>query len=316
MATVLEIPISALRPRNDQPRQHFDEKDLAELAQSIMANGVLSPLTVRPVSGGFEVLGGHRRLRAATLAGQSNVPCVVREVDDNTAEEIVLLDNLGRVDMLPWEEGAGYVALTAKGHTVETLAAKTGKSQKHIQDRIVLHVNLGDRAKEAYLAKELTLGALLQVAALPDQWMNILVCVYCGKPNPEQLTNCRHCQGALPEIPHAGNPQHRAVKLCAGMSVQEATRLCKLVATAYCLDRPGLQQGLSLGELRVKLTSVESRHKIAVLLANVTEIADRLLQHPEELSDIPKEQKDAILAQAQEAHKTLSRLEAQIRNGS
>src|ERR1700739_2035348 len=102
------VDIDLIEPSPFQPRTHFREEALAELAQSIQANGIIQPLVLRPVGSRFQPLAGERRWRAAQRAGLTRVPAVMREVDDESALEITLVENIQREDLNPIEEAGDY----------------------------------------------------------------------------------------------------------------------------------------------------------------------------------------------------------------
>lgn len=130
------MPVEFIRPGNFQPRSHFDENALNELAASIKQHGILQPLLVRPVVGEadqFELIAGERRWRAAQKAQLHEVPVIIQEFDDVTALEIGLIENLQREDLNPIEEASGYARLMDQfGYTQETLAEKVGKSRSAV----------------------------------------------------------------------------------------------------------------------------------------------------------------------------------------
>ena len=108
----VQLRISELEPNREQPRKDFDEKSMAELADSIAQHGLLQPLLVRPVfGGGYQIVAGERRWRAARMAGLSEVPAVVREMSDHEVMELALIENLQREDLTPLEEARGYQTL-------------------------------------------------------------------------------------------------------------------------------------------------------------------------------------------------------------
>src|SRR5690242_3962613 len=127
------IDIDLIEPSPYQPRTHFREEALAELAQSIQASGIIQPLVLRRVGGRYELLAGERRWRAAQRAGLSRVPAVIREVSDEVALEITLVENIQREDLNPIEEARAYERLMNEFHlTQEEVAAKTGKDRATI----------------------------------------------------------------------------------------------------------------------------------------------------------------------------------------
>lgn len=136
---VLDLPVADIRPNPHQPRQEFDPEKLAELAQSISQVGILQPLSVRRVSGGWELIAGERRLRAAELAGLSCVPCLPVEADDDASALLALVENLQRKDLDVWEEAAALRQLIDQHHlSQEEAARKVGKSQSAVANKLRL----------------------------------------------------------------------------------------------------------------------------------------------------------------------------------
>lgn len=134
-----EVTITDIRPNPNQPRVHFDEDSLAELSASIKAIGVLQPILIRPVDGGYELIAGERRWRAAQRAGLSVIPAVVRITDDVASVEQALVENLHRQDLTPLEEAAAYQQLLEDfGMTHEQVATKVGKSRSAITNSLRL----------------------------------------------------------------------------------------------------------------------------------------------------------------------------------
>ena len=130
-STLLDIDL--IEPSPYQPRTHFREEALAELAQSIRASGIIQPLVLRRVGSRFQLLAGERRWRAAQRAGLNRVPAVIREVSDEAALEITLVENIQREDLNPIEEARAFERLINEFHlTQEEVAAKTGKDRATI----------------------------------------------------------------------------------------------------------------------------------------------------------------------------------------
>jgi ParB family transcriptional regulator, chromosome partitioning protein len=133
------LPIERLVPNPDQPRRHFDDTALAELAASIREKGVIQPLIVRPKGEQFEIVAGERRWRAAQRAQVHDVPVIVREFTDTEVLEIGIIENIQRADLNPIEEAMGYRALIERfGHTQEKLSEAMGKSRSHIANLLRL----------------------------------------------------------------------------------------------------------------------------------------------------------------------------------
>jgi len=142
---LLEVPVSAILPNKRQPRTEFPEEGLAALARSIREVGVLQPVVVRRRNGGFELVVGERRLRAARLAGLATVPAIVREGDDSESLREALIENLHREDLGPLEMAAAFQELLEDlGVTQETVAERLGWSRAHVANTIRLLSLPGD----------------------------------------------------------------------------------------------------------------------------------------------------------------------------
>ena len=134
-----ELPVSAIRPNARQPRSSFPETGIQELAASIKEVGILQPLVVRSTSGGFELIAGERRLRAAKEAGLERVPVLIRQAGENEAMELALVENLQRENLSPLETAAAYQALMdGFGLTKEQLAQRLGKSRAAVTNTLRL----------------------------------------------------------------------------------------------------------------------------------------------------------------------------------
>lgn len=138
---VREIDIAAIRPNPRQPRRHFAEEPLAELASSIASRGVLQPILVRPTEkdGEFEIIAGERRWRAAQRAQLHRIPAIVRSFDDTGTAEVALIENVQRADLSPLEEADAYAALIARfGHKQDEVGRLVGKSRSHVSNLLRL----------------------------------------------------------------------------------------------------------------------------------------------------------------------------------
>jgi ParB family chromosome partitioning protein len=133
------VPVSAIRPNPMQPRQWFADEAINELAESIRQKGILQPLLVRRTSGGFELIAGERRLRAAQRVGMENVPVMVREVNDAEMLELALIENVQRENLNPIEEARAYRRLMDEFDlTQEEVAARVGKERSTVANTIRL----------------------------------------------------------------------------------------------------------------------------------------------------------------------------------
>jgi ParB family chromosome partitioning protein len=131
-----EIPIEQIDPNPFQTRGRMDEGQLAELAASITANGVVQPILVRPQAGGrFQLIAGERRWRASKLAGKTTIPAILRQVSDEQAMEITIVENLQRADLNPMEQARAYERLSREFHmTQEQMAIRTGKDRASVSN--------------------------------------------------------------------------------------------------------------------------------------------------------------------------------------
>lgn len=136
----VNLPISQVEPGLNQPRKHFDEEALADLAESIRQHGMLQPLTVRRLASGYyQIIAGERRWRAAKLAGLNEIPAVIIEADDRKVMELGLIENLQREDLNPIEEAAGFQSLMETYHmTQEEAASRVGKSRSAVANALRL----------------------------------------------------------------------------------------------------------------------------------------------------------------------------------
>jgi ParB family chromosome partitioning protein len=134
------LDIESIHPFARQPRKHFDDSRLDELAETIRSQGIIQPLVVRNRdSGGFELIAGERRWRAAQRAGLHQVPAVVREASESQAFEMTLVENLQREDLNPIEEAEAFQYMVAEhGHTQESLALRVGKDRSTVANALRL----------------------------------------------------------------------------------------------------------------------------------------------------------------------------------
>jgi ParB family transcriptional regulator, chromosome partitioning protein len=163
------LPVAFLQPGRYQPRKTFDEQPLTDLAASIREKGVLSPILVRPIGPDrYEIVAGERRWRAAQIAKLHDVPVVVRELADDQALEIAIIENVQRTDLNVIEEGAAYEELITRfGRTQEDVAREVGKSRPHVANTIRL-LRLPEAVKAWIREGKLTAGHARTLLAEAD----------------------------------------------------------------------------------------------------------------------------------------------------
>ena len=166
---VSTLRLTDIEPNNDQPRKQFDEDALSELSQSIAQHGVLQPLLVRPMTNGsYQLVAGERRWRAARMAGLVQVPVVIREMTEQEAAELALIENLQRQDLNPMEEAVGYQTLmNTYGLTQEETARVVNKSRPAVANALRL-LSLPASVTELVASGKLSAGHARTVLAFPS----------------------------------------------------------------------------------------------------------------------------------------------------
>ena len=165
---VREIEIARIRPNPAQPRIHFDDEALADLARSIEARGVLQPILLRPTADGFEIVAGERRWRAAQRAQLHSIPAIVREIDDTSTAEIALIENIQRQDLNAIEEAEGYRQLIERyGHTQDDVGRIVHKSRSHVANLLRL-LELPEFVRYSLMRGDISMGHARAVAAADD----------------------------------------------------------------------------------------------------------------------------------------------------
>jgi len=166
---VINLGIEEIRPNRHQPRRHFDQTHIEELAESIKSKGVLLPLIVRRANDGYVLVAGERRWRAAQRAGLRELPVMVREVSEKEAFELALIENIQREDLNPVEEAEAYKRLIEEhGLTQEELAARVGKDRSTVANALRL-LRLPDAIKEAIVSGQLSMGHARALLAISEE---------------------------------------------------------------------------------------------------------------------------------------------------
>ncbi len=154
-----QVPIEFVSRNPRNPRKAFNEEELRDLAASIRQHGIVQPVVVRTLEGGrYEIIAGERRWRAAQLAGLSEIPVIVRDVDDRTALELAIVENVQRSDLNPLEEALGYDQLIAEhGYTQNDLGEIIGKSRSHVANSLRL-LKLPEPVRDMLASGDLSAG--------------------------------------------------------------------------------------------------------------------------------------------------------------
>lgn len=168
--SAVKLKLTQIEPNREQPRKHFDEEALADLAESIRLHGVIQPLLVRPMSdGSYQLVAGERRWRASRLAGLTEVPVVIRELSDTETMELALIENLQREDLNPIEEAEGLqVLIETYGMTQEEAAKSVGCSRPSITNALRL-LKLPREVREMTREGKISAGHARALLAFQDE---------------------------------------------------------------------------------------------------------------------------------------------------
>ena len=258
---VRDIPIELIHRNADQPRQNFDEAELAELEASVRDKGVLQPILVRPSQrdGEFEIVAGERRWRAAQRAGLTAIPALVRTLGDTEAFEIAIIENIQRADLNPLEEALGYRQLMDRfGHTQERLAEALGKSRSHIANLLRL-LNLPEAVLDLVRSGKLTAGhaRALITASNPESLARQVVERDLSVRQTEQLA-----RAAASPAPRSPSSARASAKDADTRALEEdLTAALRLKVTID--HRPGQQAG----EIRIRYGNLEELDGLCQLLS-------------------------------------------------
>ncbi len=163
------LPLNQLRAGRYQPRTRMDEGSLYELAESIKSQGVMQPILVRPLTeGGYEIIAGERRFRAARLAGLDRVPVLVKVVADEAAAVMALIENIQREDLNPLEEAQGLQRLVTEFQLTHEQAAQAVGRSRSAASNLLRLLNLAEPVQQMLLAGDLDMGHARALLALPN----------------------------------------------------------------------------------------------------------------------------------------------------
>ena len=244
----LSLPISQVESYSGQPRKHFDEESLQELADSITEHGIIQPLTVRKLSSGYyQIIAGERRWRAARLAGLQEVPVIVMEADDRKAAELAMIENLQREDLNPMEEAAGFQSLIETYHmTQEEAAQRVGKSRSAVTNALRL-LGLSPSVRKLVEENNLTAGharALVPLSpSLQESAANAIIAGGLSVRQTEALVkrlSAEKKESKKPrsdEVDYLGEAQNELkAKLCRGVKIVSGRKKGRIELEYYGLD--------------------------------------------------------------------------------
>ena len=203
-APTAQVPIDGVRKNPHQPRNAFDEEGLAELSASIATHGVIQPIVVRgSADGGYELIAGERRLRAARMAGLTQIPAVIRDTTSNELLELALVENVQREDLNAIEEASAYRELIdGFGLTHEAVAHRVGKSRVAISNALRL-LDLASETREAIIDGRISEGhgralAALTIPELQRAVLQVVLERHLSVRQTEELVRRKRDAGATP----------------------------------------------------------------------------------------------------------------------
>ena len=241
------LKIKDIQANPYQPRLHFDEEKLLELAQSIKENGVIQPIIVRrsPLIG-FELLAGERRLRASQLAGLTEIPAVIKHLSDDDLLYQAIIENLQRSDLNPIEEAHSYEKLIKKGLTHDEIAQIMGKSRPYITNLLRL-LHLSESTRRAVETGKITQGHARQLVALSErqqaEWVQKI---------QEKDISVRQLETIL------SSKKKKTIRKSNQFISEEEEKLAKLLGTKVTIQ----QKKNGSGQLTIQFQNIEEFERI------------------------------------------------------
>lgn len=271
--TLTEIAVADISPNPNQPRVHFDEESLGELADSIGQLGLLQPILVRRVADGYQLIAGERRWRAARRAGLTTVPAVVRVSDDIAAVEEALVENLHREDLTALEEAAAYLQLIEEfSLTHDDVAKRIGRSRSAVTNTLRL-LGLPPEVQRLLADGKLSAGHAKALLGTPDRALqerlaNLAVDEGWSVRTMEDVVRA----GGVPASPSAAESRpadttpRGAVGLASGRLRPPGLLELEELLAAHLDTRVGVQMGTSRGKLTVEFADLEDLERIYRLI--------------------------------------------------
>ena len=210
------IKIDAIDPNPDQPRRDFAHLLIETLAESIKVDGLLEPILVRPIGDRFQIVHGERRWRASKLAGLEEIDAVVRDMDDDRAFELALVENIQRQDLNAMEEGHAFQKLASKGKTQVAIGELIGKSQQYVADRLSL-LRLPKEVQHLVTARAVNPSLARRLLSVPEKSRQIRL----AEEAAYGMITVRSLQKQL----DAGEEKFRKARLIARATVDDQDRI-------------------------------------------------------------------------------------------
>ena len=264
-STLKRIPIAQIRPNPYQPRKEFRPEELADLEASLKASGLLQPITVRPASSGrgFELIAGERRLRSATRLGWTDIPAVVKEIDDQTLLTLALVENLQRADLNPLEEAEGYQRLIEEfALTQQQVADIIGKDRTTVANMLRV-LNLPATVRRMLQESQITLGHARALLAVNDERTMVeLAKEVATKGLTVREVERRAREGAQKAATPAVQPYRQAAPARPAEAQQIEDQLRRYLQTDVRLSL----NGSSRGEIRIQFYNNDDLTRVLELV--------------------------------------------------
>jgi ParB family transcriptional regulator, chromosome partitioning protein len=269
---LIDVPIESISPNPHQPRVHFDEETLAELAASIHEIGVLQPVLVRPVSDTtYELVAGERRWRAARRAGLAVIPAIVRATDDLGSVERALVENLHRQDLTPLEEAAAYQQLIEDFElTHEQVASRVGKSRSAVTNTLRL-MSLPPGIQHLLADGRLSAGHARALLGTPDRALQEQLARQASAEN----WSVRMLEDAVRERNEPSTVTHLPTRVPDGAGLTPATKLrapglleLEQLLAEHLQTRVGVTMGGKRGKVVIDFADLEDLERIYHVMTN------------------------------------------------
>ncbi len=253
-----EIPTSEIRPNHYQPRKEFSQDELHELAESIRTAGLLQPITVRTITGGYELVAGERRLRAIKALGWTTAPVIVKDYDDRTMLTMALIENLQRADLNPIEEAEGYARLATEFDlTQNEIADLVGKDRSTVAN-LQRVLQLPAAVRRMLETGALSLGHARPLLALEDNALAIKLATEAVEHGLSVRAIEERVRQDAPRHakPHRGRPRKEDTR------PPEVRHVEDLLRERFQTDVSLIRKKRDKGELRIQFYSTEDLNRL------------------------------------------------------
>lgn len=255
---VLYIDINDIKPNTGQPRKHFDEEKLEELASSIQQHGLIQPIVLRKLKTGYEIVAGERRWRACRIVGLKEVPCIVKELTDEENMLLAIIENMQREDLNPIEEAEGLKQMIdTYGLTQEQVSYSVGKSRPYITNSLRL-LKLPEEVRTLTASGEISVGHAKALAAVKDRDKQITL----AKKTAKDGLSVRQIELMAKETKAPARKAPKAKKSADEKKIEEDMK--NALGTKVNLNRKGKK-----GKIEIEFYSDEELERLIELITSL-----------------------------------------------